>query len=95
MSFLDGTVQTLGYDITTSVQEAVEGLAKTIELENFSTFTLYEIRKIKREDDINDGTDPGEEHLALDDNRYIADVLSDMNIRGVTSMLLFKKRMFR
>lgn len=95
VNLLDGSIQSLGYDITTSVQEAVEELAKSIDLENFSTFTLYEVRKIKREDDMNDGTDAGEEHLALDDNRYIADVLSDMQNRGITAALLFKKRMFR
>ncbi|GMH43362.1 hypothetical protein BSKO_11284 [Bryopsis sp. KO-2023] len=98
VSFLDETVESLGYDITTSVQEAVERLAKSIGLENFSTFTLYEVRRVAREDEEEeeDGSvGSAEEHLALDENRYVADVLSDMKNRRVEGMLLFKKRMFR
>lgn len=42
---------------------------------------------------------PAEEHLLLDDNRYVADVLYELkaakNREGFQSKLLFKKRMFR
>ena len=42
---------------------------------------------------------PSEEHLLLDDNRYVADVLYELKAaksrEGFQSRLLFKKRMFR
>ena len=44
--FLDETFEELFYDITTTVSEAVEQLAACIKLENYSTFTLYESRKV-------------------------------------------------
>ena len=44
--FLDETFEELQYDITTTVAEAVEQLAGCIKLENYSTFTLYESRRV-------------------------------------------------
>ena len=44
--FLDETFEELQYDITTTAIEAVEYLAGVIKLENYSTFTLYECRKV-------------------------------------------------
>lgn len=45
--FLDETFEELEYDITTTVVEAVEQLAGLIKLQNYSTFTLYESRKVR------------------------------------------------
>lgn len=97
--FLDETFEDLHYDITTTVQEAVEQLASVIKLHNYTTFTLFECRKV---------ADPNragaeslvEEHVLLDDHKYIADVLYEIrSLRGgkeaYSSRLLFKKRMFR
>ena len=97
--FLDETFEDLHYDITTTVQEAVEQLASVIKLHNYTTFTLFECRKV---------ADPNragaeslvEEHVLLDDHKYIADVLYEIrSLRGgkeaYNSRLLFKKRMFR
>lgn len=94
VNFLDNKTVSLEYDITTTVQEAVELVANTINLKNFSTFTLYEIFTNKQ-DSNPDGGAPTEEHAILDDNRYIADILADSEDRGAECKLLFKKKMFR
>ena len=44
--FLDETFEELYYDITTTVGEAVEQLAGHIKLQNYTTFTLYEMRLV-------------------------------------------------
>lgn len=46
--FLDETFEEVAYDICTSIQEATEQLATTIKLENYSTFTLFDCRKVRR-----------------------------------------------
>lgn len=45
-TFLDETFEELQYDIATTVAEAVEQLAGIIKLSEYSTFTLYEARKV-------------------------------------------------
>ncbi len=45
--FLDETFEELEYDATSTVLEAVEFLARVIKLQNFTTFTLYECRKVR------------------------------------------------
>ena len=97
--FLDETFEELEYDVTTTVLEAVEQLAGVIKLENYNTFTLFECRKLVAAKSA--GSDPvPDEHILLDDNRYMADVLVDFRAgkaakEGVQSKILFKKRMFR
>ena len=44
--FLDETFEELEYDVTTTIAEAVEQLSALIKLQNHSTFTLYESRKV-------------------------------------------------
>lgn len=96
--FLDETFEELEYDITTTVLEAVEQLAGVIKLENYNTFTLFESRK---QVSVKAGTEPmPDEHILLDDNRYMADILVDFRTgkaskEGIQSKILFKKRMFR
>ena len=46
--FLDETFEELTYDVTTTVLEAVEQLAGIIKLQNYTTFTLYESRRVSR-----------------------------------------------
>lgn len=95
--FLDETFEDLHYDITTTVLEAVEQLAGIIKLHNYTTFTLFESRKMTERS----GSDsPIDEHVLLDDHKYIADVLYEIrSMRGgketYASRLLLKKRMFR
>ncbi|PNW82236.1 hypothetical protein CHLRE_06g278125v5 [Chlamydomonas reinhardtii] len=97
--FLDETFEELTYDVTTTVLEAVEQLASLIKLQNYTTFTLFECRKAVGAKQA--GVEPvADEHILLDDNKYIADVLcefrnSKMTREGFNSKLLFKKRMFR
>ncbi|KAK9815534.1 hypothetical protein WJX72_005298 [[Myrmecia] bisecta] len=97
--FLDETFEELSYDVTTTVLEAVEELAGIIKLQNYTTFTLYECRKALKQ--MSDGVQgpPPDEHMLLDDNKYIADVLfefkSNKQKEYQQSKLLFKKRMFR
>ncbi|KXZ52314.1 hypothetical protein GPECTOR_10g946 [Gonium pectorale] len=97
--FLDETFEELTYDVTTTVLEAVEQLANLIKLQNYTTFTLFECRKAVGAKQA--GMEPiADEHILLDDNKYIADVLcefrnSKLTREGFQSKLLFKKRMFR
>ncbi|KAG2501877.1 hypothetical protein HYH03_000375 [Edaphochlamys debaryana] len=97
--FLDETFEELTYDVTTTVLEAVEQLASLIKLQNYTTFTLFECRKAVGAKQA--GVEPvADEHILLDDNKYVADVLcefrnSKMTREGFQSKLLFKKRMFR
>ena len=46
MFFLDQTFEELEYDVTTTVAEAAENVAHIIKLQNHSTFTLYESRRV-------------------------------------------------
>ena len=46
--FLDETFEEVQYDIATTVLEAAEQLAGIIKLREYSTFTLYESRKVGR-----------------------------------------------
>lgn len=95
--FLDETFDELSYDSSTTVSEAVEALAQQMKLENYQTFTLFAVHKGKG------ASEPGmpaiDDHILLDDNRYIADVVYDFKLakqkEGVTCKMLMKKRMFR
>ena len=44
--FLDETFEGLKYGINTTVAEATEQIATIIKLQNFTTFTLFECRKV-------------------------------------------------
>jgi hypothetical protein len=96
--FLDETFEELKYDITTTVLEAVEQLASIIKLQHYTTFTLFESRKFTERSAADQNQD---EHVLLDDHKYIADVLYEIRTsaragkEAYTSRLLFKKRMFR
>lgn len=68
--FLDETFEELAFGITTTVAEAVEQLSEIIKLEHYQTFTLFECRKM-----LNQKAQPEpvqDEHILLDDNKYIA-----------------------
>uniref|UniRef100_A0A7S0R8D5 Kinesin-like protein n=1 Tax=Pyramimonas obovata TaxID=1411642 RepID=A0A7S0R8D5_9CHLO len=100
--FLDETFEELLYDITTTVLEAVERLASIIKLQNYHTFSLFECRKYVMPKGLMPGETTPDEHIFLDDHKYVADVLADFRtLKGqgtkeaVQSKLLFKKRMFR
>ena len=96
--FLDETFEELKYDITTTVLEAVEQLASIIKLQHYTTFTLFECRKLTERAAAEPVQD---EHVLLDDHKYIADVLYEIRTSAragketYSSRLLFKKRMFR
>lgn len=96
--FLDETFEELAYDVTTTVLEAVEQLAGIIKLQNYNTFTLFECRKALSN---KAQSEPAvDEHILLDDNKYVSDVIcefknSKLSKEGFQSKLLFKKRMFR
>lgn len=66
VSFLDGTFEDLEYDMTTTVLEAVEQVASIIQLENYSTFSLFECRRNSKRV-LQEGA--MDEHLLLDDHR--------------------------
>eukprot|EP00271_Cylindrocystis_brebissonii_P011446 TRINITY_DN290_c0_g1_i1.p1 TRINITY_DN290_c0_g1~~TRINITY_DN290_c0_g1_i1.p1 ORF type:complete len:1371 (-),score=418.39 TRINITY_DN290_c0_g1_i1:1882-5994(-) len=101
--FLDDTFEEVPYDVTTTVGDAIQGLAAQIQLQNYQTFGLFDCRRT-----IPNPKQPTEavpdEHLSLDDNRYLGDVMAEFKAnnreRGgkgdvVQSRLLFKKKMYR
>ncbi|KAL5063528.1 hypothetical protein RYX36_025265 [Vicia faba] len=98
--FLDETFEEITYDMSTTVADAVEELAGLIKLSTYSSFSLFECRKVITS---SKSSDPGnEEYIGLDDNKYIGDLLAgfraakDRN-KGDTlhCKLIFKKRLFR
>lgn len=102
--FLDDTFEEVSYDMTTTVAEAVEEIAGIIRLQSFTTFGLFECRKLSPSTKPQDPSagESVDEHLVLDDNRYIGDVVAEFKamrerVKGefVQCRLLFKKRLFR
>ena len=90
VSFTDGTMVTLEYDALTVAKDAVELIAKKIDLENYSCFSLYRPRS---DDDSYDASE--EQHILLNDTRFIADALAESKAEGMDDGLLFKKKVFR
>ncbi|KAJ4887526.1 Kinesin-like calmodulin-binding protein [Raphanus sativus] len=73
--FLDETFEEISYDMATTVSDAVEELAGTIKLSAFSSFSLFECRKVVSS---SKSSDPeNEEYIGLDDNKYIGDLLAE------------------
>ncbi|KAH7296226.1 hypothetical protein KP509_26G014500 [Ceratopteris richardii] len=98
--FLDETFEEISYDISTTVAEAVEELARIIKLPIFNTFSLFECRKVLAGSKQSDSG--SEDYIALDDNKYIGDLLCEFKAvkdrsRGevLQCKLVFKKRLFR
>uniref|UniRef100_A0A5B7AQB9 Kinesin-like calmodulin-binding protein n=1 Tax=Davidia involucrata TaxID=16924 RepID=A0A5B7AQB9_DAVIN len=98
--FLDETFEEITYDITTTVADAVEELAGIIKLSAYSSFSLFECRKVVTGSKL---PDPGnEEYIGLDDNKYIGDLLAEFKEAKDRSKgeilhckLTFKKKLFR
>ncbi|KAL5980142.1 Kinesin-like protein KIN-14I [Asimina triloba] len=98
--FLDETFEEITYDMSTTVADAVEELAGIIKLSAFSSFSLFECRKVVTG---SKSSDPGnEEYIGLDDNKYIGDLLAEFKAAKDRSKgeilhckLSFKKRLFR
>ncbi|XP_022859795.1 kinesin-like protein KIN-14E [Olea europaea var. sylvestris] len=98
--FLDETFEEITYDMTTTVADAIEELAGIIKLSAYSSFSLFECRKAVAG---SRSPEPGnEEHIGIDDNRYIGDLLADFKASKDRSKgeilhckLTFKKKLFR
>jgi hypothetical protein len=98
--FLDETFEEITYDISTTVADAVEELAGLIKLSTYSSFSLFEYRKVVTS---SKSPDPGnEEYIGLDDNKYIGDLLAEFRAAKDRSKgeilhckLIFKKKLFR
>ncbi|XP_059645600.1 kinesin-like protein KIN-14E [Cornus florida] len=98
--FLDETFEEITYDMATTVADAVEELAGIIKLSAYSSFSLFECRKVVTG---SKSPDPGnEEYIGLDDNKYIGDLLADFKAAKDRSKgeilhckLTFKKKLFR
>ncbi|XP_074575269.1 kinesin-like protein KIN-14I isoform X2 [Curcuma longa] len=98
--FLDETFEEITYDMATTVANAVEELAGIIKLSVYSSFSLFECRKVVNGSKSSDTGN--EEYLALDDNKYIGDLLTEFKAAKDCSKgdilhckLIFKKRLFR
>ncbi|XP_031096108.1 kinesin-like protein KIN-14E [Ipomoea triloba] len=98
--FLDETFEEITFDMATTVADAVEELAGIIKLSTYSSFTLFECRKVANG---SKSPEPGnEEYLGLDDNAYIADLLANFKTSKYIGKgdvmhfkLVFKKKLFR
>ncbi|XVE87578.1 hypothetical protein DITRI_Ditri18aG0128700 [Diplodiscus trichospermus] len=98
--FLDETFEEITYDMETTVSDAVEELASIIKLSAYSSFSLFECRKVVTG---SKSPDPGnEEYIGLDDNKYIGDILAEFKAAKDRSKgeilhckLIFKKKLFR
>ncbi|GAV64881.1 Kinesin domain-containing protein/FERM_M domain-containing protein/MyTH4 domain-containing protein/FERM_N domain-containing protein [Cephalotus follicularis] len=98
--FLDETFEEIAYDMATTVSDVVEELAGIIKLSAYSSFTLFECRKVVTG---SKSPDPGnEEYVGLDDNKYIGDLLAEFKAAKDRSKgeilhckLTFKKKLFR
>lgn len=98
--FLDETFEEITYDMATTVSDAVEELASIIKLSAYSSFSLFECRKVVTS---SKSSDPGnEEYIGLDDNKYIGDLLAEFKVAKDRSKgeilhckLIFKKKLFR
>ncbi|XP_044470312.1 kinesin-like protein KIN-14E isoform X1 [Mangifera indica] len=98
--FLDETFEEITYDMATTVSDAVEELAGIIKLSAYSSFSLFECRKVvtgSKSPDLG-----SEEYIGLDDNKYIADLLAEFKAAKDRSKgeilhckLTFKKKLFR
>ncbi|KAF5745100.1 putative calmodulin binding protein [Tripterygium wilfordii] len=98
--FLDETFEEISYDMATTVADAVEEVAGIIKLSAYSSFSLFECRKVVTG---SKSPDPGnEEYIGLDDNKYIGDLLAEFKAAKDRSKgeilhckLTFKKKLFR
>ncbi|KAK4791821.1 hypothetical protein SAY86_032234 [Trapa natans] len=98
--FLDETFEEITYDMATTVADAVEELAGIIKLSAYSSFSLFECRKVVTG---SKSPEPGnEEYIGLDDNKYIGDLLAEFKALKDRSKgeilhckLIFKKKLFR
>ncbi|AQK47025.1 Kinesin-like calmodulin-binding protein [Zea mays] len=98
--FLDETFEEITYDMATTVADAVEELASIIKLSVYSSFSLFECRKVVNGSKSSEVGN--EEYIGLDDNKYIGDLLSEFRSakdrnKGeiLHCKLVFKKRLFR
>ncbi|KAJ7953273.1 Kinesin-like calmodulin-binding protein like [Quillaja saponaria] len=98
--FLDETFEEIMYNMSTTVADAVQELAGIINLSTYSSFSLFECRKVVT---ASKSPDTGnEEYIGLDDNKYIGDLLAEFKAAKDRSKgeilhckLIFKKKLFR
>ncbi|QCD81841.1 kinesin-like protein KIN-14E isoform X2 [Vigna unguiculata] len=98
--FLDETFEEIAYDMSTTVSDAVQELAGLIKLSAYSSFSLFECRKVvtgSKAPDVGN-----EEYIGLDENKYIGDLLAEFKVAKDRSKgeilhckLIFKKKLFR
>ncbi|KAL5143063.1 Kinesin-like protein KIN-14I [Glycine soja] len=106
--FLDETFEEITYDMSTTVADAVEELAGLIKLSSYSSFSLFECRKVvtgSKAPDLGNGIFfycYSEEYIGLDENKYIGDLLVEFKAAKDRSKgeilhckLIFKKKLFR
>ncbi|KAH1206027.1 Kinesin-like protein KIN-14E [Glycine max] len=89
--FLDETFEEITYDMSTTVANAVEELAGLIKLSTYSSFSLFECRKVvtgSKAPDLGNGMsfflslfllyyNQAVEYIGLDANKYIGDLLAE------------------
>ncbi|XP_057858712.2 kinesin-like protein KIN-14I [Cryptomeria japonica] len=97
--FLDETYEDITYDLTTTIVEAVQELAGIIKLSAYTTFGLFECRKMAGVP--KSGKLEAEEYFILDKNKYVGDILAGFNAakeqrktENPQFKLVFKKSLF-
>eukprot|EP00850_Spirogloea_muscicola_P012692 SM000083S22739 [mRNA] locus=s83:230146:240228:+ [translate_table: standard] len=107
--FLDNAFEEVAYDMTTTVAEATEAVAGAIKLVSFQTFGLFEARSAGGRAAALQEATMADEHLGLDENRYLGDVVASSSGYGGGAgsagggdggtgpplRLVFKKKLFR
>eukprot|EP00850_Spirogloea_muscicola_P016207 SM000130S27094 [mRNA] locus=s130:100733:108576:+ [translate_table: standard] len=102
--FLDNAFEEVAYDMTTTVAEATEAVAGAIKLVSFQTFGLFEARSAGGRPAALQEAAMADEHLGLDENRYLGDVVASSSGygggggdggTGPPLRLLLKKKLFR
>lgn len=98
----NGGSEPLSYDMVTTVGNTLKIVAGALKLQELGSFGLFEVRKLKgllEDVIIAEDNEPIMEHIRLEPNRYIADIVAEGRANGgrgfTPCKLLLKKRVFR
>lgn len=93
VKFLDNSIGLLKFDVITTGEEAVELLAKQINLENYSGFGLYDVRS-KPSTEESEQKDQDTTTL-IEDSEYVLDFVAEARQQGRKASFLFKLKIIR
>lgn len=95
----DDSVETVLYDMMTTVDQALKDVVGKLKLMKSSGFGWYEWRTTRHPGDSSEPEEPLVEHILLSGKRYMADIMADFRTKSwggfVQSRFLLKKRIFK